>query len=73
VQLGAGKPAGALCVCVLSINRPVAMNTAYCLLRIHSPDGCIHGRVSKTHNHFWSAVRIATDTYPHELNVFSFF
>jgi len=34
VQLGAGKPTGALCM--LSIH-PAAMNTAY-MLSIHSPD-----------------------------------
>jgi len=34
VQLGAGKPTGALCM--LSIH-PAAMNTA-CMLSIHSPD-----------------------------------
>ena len=50
----------------------VAMNTA-CMLSIHSPDDvCIHGLVSifisKTHNHFWSAVRIANDKYPYVLN-----
>jgi len=38
VQLGAGKPTGALCM--LSIHGPVVMNTA-CMLSIHSPDDVI--------------------------------
>jgi len=41
VQLGAGKPTGALCM--LSIHGPVAMNTA-CMLSIHSPDGSCPGK-----------------------------
>jgi len=43
VQLGAGKPAGALCWWVLSIHGPVAMNTA-CMFSIHSPDNVFMAR-----------------------------
>jgi len=43
VQLGAGKPEGALCWCVLSIHPPVAMNTP-CMFSIHSPDDVFMAR-----------------------------
>ena len=54
------------CASTLRIHSPAAMNTT-CMLSIHSPDDIIMALVSifisKTHNHFWSAIPIANDMY----------